>query len=179
MKLSISVPDDLWARVRREDESPSRVVQAALHLLARERQGTADLIMEIPGVEAAVDDLTEAGRGLRRTGLEIGAKAASSVPWNVLEGIEQDALEGLEVSLCEGAGTYGVGEALGDALMESLEEEGLASRAEWTGEEQRGVGATISAAIIEGIEVVRSEVRRRLSSEVRAELGDEADGRPQ
>jgi hypothetical protein len=104
MKLSISIPDDLWLAVRRTDEPNSRVVQEALRLLADQRAATAE--NPLPGavgteydpsntehwqeVQAGLDRLHAEASRLHTLGYQVGVDTARQAPWNELERLPAD-----------------------------------------------------------------------------------------
>jgi hypothetical protein len=103
MKLSISVPDDLWAAVRRPDESNSQVIQEALRALANAQAQVAKRPMpgavgtcydpeddEAAVIEDALERLTSEARGLRTNGYQLGVDVAHRVAWSALERLPAD-----------------------------------------------------------------------------------------
>lgn len=83
MKLSVSVPDDLWRKVAGPDDSPSEVVQAALTELARRRHPTgpsayaprAEVVEATkPAIKRAVQRLLDERRELREAGYRAGVE---------------------------------------------------------------------------------------------------------
>ena len=92
MKLSVSVPDDLWEAVSGIDGSASQVVQESLRLLAERRRRDFPTIGESHYADdgdlelrEAVDKLTAEAAALRGTGYSIGVELSMSLPWLTLD----------------------------------------------------------------------------------------------
>ncbi len=92
MKLSVSIPDDLWAAVFTEGASPSHLAQEAFRLLASKQERAATT--SFPNAPAEVDlneaeetrqALAEELKRLRRAGYEFGLKAVAHLPWSLLD----------------------------------------------------------------------------------------------
>ncbi len=98
MKLSVSVPDELWAAVTNglPRTSPSKVIQDALSLVLERRRAGETPFSRAPN-EAVLERLLESGLGAsldrladeavtaEAQGYEAGVRAASSEPWTTLE----------------------------------------------------------------------------------------------
>lgn len=92
MKLSVSVPDDLWANVYRPGDKPSGVVQRGLRLLAAEKQRlvmTPAVSEEVAGALVAhTDRLARQARTLYQRGYELGLEVARVLEWVQLESFQ-------------------------------------------------------------------------------------------
>src|SRR4051794_17763919 len=85
MKLSVSVPDELWSKVAGADASPSEVVQTALTEMASRRHPTGPyayaptpevVASAKPQIEHAVQRLLGERRRLREAGYRVGVRIA-------------------------------------------------------------------------------------------------------
>src|SRR5690348_2573508 len=95
MKLSASVPDQLWANVYRDGESTSSVVQEGLRLLAAQRlqpqyfpnaKGTEfDDEHARQSLLEWVDGFVVEAQRLRRRGYQVGLEVAHALDWVTLE----------------------------------------------------------------------------------------------
>lgn len=93
MKLSVSVPDDLWEKVNRQvdDGSPSAVVQAALNRFIGDGRGTADYAVRpeladdlAAALEAARAHIVGQARELYQAGYRKGVKLAGELNFGQL-----------------------------------------------------------------------------------------------
>ena len=106
MKMSISVPDDLWRRVAAPGESPSAVVQRALEALRPEqktevhRRAPAELLPELLDTELsdAVDRLRHEMNEIRNAGYRAAVTLARSYHWRFFDGLP--STERAVVQLC-------------------------------------------------------------------------------
>lgn len=98
MKLSVSVPDDVWATVWTEGASPSHLVQEGLRLVAaRRRDGSGQLLPGAEGTFFAVGEggdelleenltrLTQEADEMERLGYQVGVEAAQRLHWSPLD----------------------------------------------------------------------------------------------
>jgi hypothetical protein len=171
MKLSISVPDDLWRDARLEDEPNSQTVQEALRMLADRRRAGAP---ELPGigwpygeesevVVETLDRLADEARALRDKGYTIGFELAQRLSWTLLEKLPSDGsrLRGrladahlnmtdgdpLESAMFVTLGTWG------DGIPELLDDDGNPLDS-----------PTLFSGMAQAIAEVREAVRRRLDA---------------
>lgn len=101
MKLSISVPDQLWEEVSRPNESPSKVVQDALQAVLSDRAGAADRLNRADKLTELLRKSTDVGhehdaqehvarlvaeaKKLRDVGYAVGISLAREFSWKVFE----------------------------------------------------------------------------------------------
>lgn len=94
MKITVSVPDELWAEAADPGDSPSAVVQEGLRLRADRRaaqsapfEGDSEMLERAMAGEFSgkLDDLVRQAEGLRSGGYTVGVDAALSLPWDVLD----------------------------------------------------------------------------------------------
>src|SRR4051812_27482544 len=96
MKLSVSVPDELWTDVVGDSESPSAVVQQALRLLStrkEEQRGlshapSAGVVQELRAsgeLDAIVDEIARDARAMAEAGYRVGIRLARLLGWTYLE----------------------------------------------------------------------------------------------
>lgn len=106
MKISASVPDDLWSAASKGEDSTSKVVQDALELLVERRRGSEERIVSgearvlanytsrVEGSEV-LDKLEAEARELQRNGYWIGIELAETVGWRKLERLPSDIASAL------------------------------------------------------------------------------------
>src|SRR5690349_7017807 len=99
MKLSVSIPDDLWLAVRRDDEANSQTIQEALRLLADRRRLGGDMLPGATGtayegeqdvVAAVLERLVSEAQDLRTRGYSAGFELAQRLRWAALERLPTD-----------------------------------------------------------------------------------------
>jgi len=79
MKVTVSIPDDLWDAVRDPNEGPSHIVQKALRLLKARDAGSfpnAPEGMDLSSAHRSVERLVEQAEVIRRRGYEVGIRLA-------------------------------------------------------------------------------------------------------
>lgn len=97
MKISISVPDDLWESVASPGASPSQTVQEALKQVARMRATSEErvsgasqrLLDQLTAYDDAdpLAELVEGAHDLQTKGYAIGVELGKSLPWVDLEAL--------------------------------------------------------------------------------------------
>lgn len=95
MKLSASIPDELWEKAggNRPDASPSRILQRVLQEWLEDREGDERPAFAEPpadataGLVAARIALTERGREIFQDGYRGGAQAAVALTWSQFEAL--------------------------------------------------------------------------------------------
>lgn len=97
MKLSASVPDELWAAAARDKTSTSQVVQQALEALVEHRRAgeqrvssaearhRAGWIADEDPADSVLSRLEKQARHLQRAGYMIGVELADRLGWLLLE----------------------------------------------------------------------------------------------
>ena len=89
MKMTVSVPDDLWLEATEPGESPSAAIQDALRLRAgRSRSNPLADHPEIlgdPQASARLDELVADVRRIREGGFRVGVDAGLTLGWEDLE----------------------------------------------------------------------------------------------
>lgn len=99
MKLSVSVPDELWERAIRPGDSPSLVVQEAIRMMVDSRADAGSRLLRRAGgsrygsddedvtqmVEELIEKVASDASVVRDTGYMVGFDAAAATPWVELE----------------------------------------------------------------------------------------------
>lgn len=90
MKMTVSVPDELWTSVFQPGQVASHVVQEALRLLAPQRSPAEPFASAPPGsdlaaIEAAKQALIDEATELWRAGYQLGIETVGLIPWSRLE----------------------------------------------------------------------------------------------
>jgi post-segregation antitoxin (ccd killing protein) len=99
MKLSVSVPDDLWetARARRPDLNPSHLIQEALESWQRQSPGTTSAVERPAAVEAqfirARDRLAGQMREESDNGYRAALQLAEVTQWRVIAFLAEDRFD--------------------------------------------------------------------------------------
>jgi hypothetical protein len=105
MKLSVSVPDEMWEQALRPGESPSAVVQEGLKLLVATRGQPAQRALRRAGgsyygsddegavsyVEEVLEAVTMNAAAMRDGGYSVGVDVAKRIPWAQLENLRNEA----------------------------------------------------------------------------------------
>lgn len=174
MKLSVSVPDSLWAEVANGSDSPSLVIQTGLRLLAERRRGDTQRLLArskgsiydtaeadddlTRGLEEQLDKLVRSARDDRQNAYCVGVDAALSLPWSLLDRLPVD-IEGCLID----AFTHGPDSDGLDQLAERI----LSCASEYELHEYFPAddvpSQTMLQAAAEGIADVREAARRRLA----------------
>ena len=87
MKLSVSVPDELWKEVAGEGESPSEVVQRTLReYAARRTSRSRDLRSrdQAARMERIQERLREEAKAAFSAGYDLGLQMAEELPWELV-----------------------------------------------------------------------------------------------
>lgn len=182
MKISASVPDELWAQAAVDEASTSKVVQQALEaLIEHRRQSTARVssvetrlrtIYDIddPDSDDVLDKLVKEARRLQRVGYMIGVDVAARIGWQHLEEVPTDlasylrrwSRDQLPIGLDDATGNY---EGL-EAALEGL----LDEYAEGRDPEGELITSTIFwDAIAAGVADARDAVREQLRNPTEGE----------
>jgi hypothetical protein len=191
MKLSVSVPDDLWERAHTPGDSPSATVQRALRVLCESLPSEENPLpraagyYEIPGVDGGrayamevLGGLAKDAEGQRGNGYSIGIEVVRKAGWQVLDLLPgEDALlrvlsdwqyagvDGLETWVPEEDALEVLEEALADGLGGYSDEIALG----------RGVPipSSIALGIVQAIGDVQATVRRQLRNPAKFKGDDE------
>lgn len=180
MKLSISVPDELWERACPPGRRASAVVQDALaayvdreHRVPFDRAPNPDLLeglLSEGALSKEIERLMAEARSLRALGYAIGIEAAPSVSWVDLESLPPaealtryviDVL--LRVANREDVYLSGVVTAIRDAAR-GYGEVGVVIRPDGTQEDHMGPPSlTLVRGVVDALHDVRDAVRARLA----------------
>ena len=103
MKLSVSVPDDLWERVGGPRASPSQLIQTALQRMLETELARPPFVDALPDVSEELFEaravLVVQARASFESGYRHAVSAAKEIPWsalNELDNVRWDLAEWLE-----------------------------------------------------------------------------------
>ncbi len=175
MKLSVSVPDDLWSDLATGSNSPSQLVQDALRELQRHRRRGEERVVDLearlassdpegdpaaPTVNSVLDRLTEEAADLMDTGYRMGVELAGKLSWLDLEALaEGSRLRDDLIRAVERDGHFlGTGGDLRDVIYQLL--------SDWqVGLDEDGEAipsTTLYAGMAAGLADIRVAIRERL-----------------
>ena len=174
MKLSISVPDDLWNLAAHDGESPSQVVQTALAQLVESRGAPEDRLeqrsesairralaagRDLYEIERVVSALTVDAANVRSLGYAVGLSTTGGTSWRVLESLPAPAAFRSELTKFARSGYCDLPDPFLDRLVQELhdyeqdlvDDDGLMVES-----------PTLIAGIVDGVLDVRDVVAERL-----------------
>ena len=171
MKLSISVPDELWEQATHPGASPSQVVQESLSLLVSHRKSGEERVVtsaetrldrfsdDAEWITERLDRLHESAKDLRDTGYRMGIEIATELDWLFLEHLPVGReLRGYLLEWAtDGEEPWGIADRLSQCLREW--EEGL----DPAGEPVPSV--SLYDGVAAGFDDVRDAIRERMRRE--------------
>jgi hypothetical protein len=174
MKLSISIPDDLWLKVHRPGEPNSQTVQEALRMLAETRNPSSSALVSLAGtaydgsdpatvqtLEQGLAQLAKEAADVQRIGYTVGLEAAVMAPWSDIERLASGHPQ-LDTQLYEVI--FEAGE-VGEAVRGALEQWGDQVDFIWDADAEEYVfSPTFFHGLARAFIEVRTEIHRRLNA---------------